>query len=185
MPSRSKAICDCVYAVAVVGPKGDLAVLYFARSQWVGPPLALVDFEVDVVTAEVWREVATRLDGLSALWGARYPSPGLWVESEALLAAAFEAGTAATLLPPHICVKAAWQELCIAAMVQVRSGRVKVADTVFDKRESLGEAVAFGALKVDGGAERGDDATVPAMAYGIAIGLDLATAKLAQRARAA
>jgi hypothetical protein len=185
MLPKSKPICDCVYAVAVVSPRGDLATLYFARSRWVGVPLVLVDFDLERVSADTWRDVEGRLVELSAAHGARLPHLGVWVESEALLAAALEAATVARLVPPHICAKAAWQELGLAAMVQVRSGRVKVADAVFDRRDALAEATPFGALKLDGGAERGDDATVPAMLYGIAIGLDLATARIDARARAA
>jgi hypothetical protein len=176
----SRPSCDAVFATAVASPRGDVAVLYFRRSRHHGQPLVLVDFDVTPLSATTWLGINGRLRQLAEDYRAGFGSLGVWVEGEALLAAAIESGMTAWLVPPVISTKAAWGELTMTAMVQARRGAVGYADAVFDKRDALAETVPFGALK-PAMAERSDDASVPAMLYGIAIGLDTATARLARR----
>jgi hypothetical protein len=173
--------CDCVYATAVVSPRGDLAVLYFARTKWYGTPLALVDWDLEPLSEKSWLSIDARLASLCIELKARYGSRGVWVESEVLQAAAEAADCKVDLIPAPLTAQAAWRELSLAATVQVRSGQVGATDAVKDKIRTMADTKPFGALKMEGG-DRGDDATVPALLYGVAIGLDLALARVARRA---
>lgn len=161
-----------------MGPRGDLAVLYWSRNRYFGTPLVLLDWDVEPLRPGAWLRAEAKLDGLARTNRARAASLGLWVETDAMLQAARAEGAgSARLVPKHATARAFWQELGLAAAVQLRAGNVGVTRAALDKRDALADVAPCGALRYNG-EDRGDDATVPAYLYGVALGLDEATARI-------
>jgi hypothetical protein len=165
-------ICDAIYGTVAADSRGQVAVLYWARSHGYGAPLILLDWDVALLTAARWAVIDGEIGDLVTRCRARGGSLGLWIENEALAQQANARGCRAKAIPEHLTATDYWDNLSLVAGQYIDDGSVKVTRTVAAKIK----VQPFGALPRRVPGPRADDATVPAWLYGIVLGLDEAAA---------
>lgn len=181
------ARCDSVFATIDTAVKSGsqhdaTAVCYWARSQHVGHPLILLDYEVvqiegDLLTA--WLpSVFRRLDELSKLCGARMGSKGAWIEDKqtgsTLLMAAKRRSWPANAIS-GVLTAMGKDERAISVADYVYQGKVKISEHAYNKIVTFKERTRNHMLtQVFGfriGVKDQEDDILDTWTYGIALAL--------------
>jgi hypothetical protein len=169
-PARPPVLVDAVFATMVVNDRGTAAVVFAAFSQFLPPPLLLLDFEVTGLSASLWSDTAAKLCALAHTHRARYGAR-LFVP-EALAPSARTAGVPVMPIPRELDDAG---ELALAAAGYVAAGQVKASALVTDKART---APFRGALDFRGGDAADDPLRLAAV---VAIVLALEDARVARR----
>lgn len=172
-------ICETIFATVVPDEIGRLCVVYWAKAKDYGHPLTCLDWELADFSAETWPNVAARVDELRTRCKARQPpSVVALVEGETLAHQANARGCVAVPIPAHLSAPDAWQGLATVAASSLASGEVKLTKTALAKAATdLNGRSGFAGLPRRHPGPRSTDPTVPAWLYGVALGLDAASAR--------
>jgi hypothetical protein len=160
MPTR----CDVVFAVLVVGQRGDAAAAYFASTRWVPPgaaPLALLDFEVAALSPVLLRNAVSKLTALASTTNAQR---SMLFTTSPLAAELARLGARAEVIDGLAAEDD--QLLAVAAAVHISAGRVKIASDALAKAAFHPLGGLLGAKAHD------DDPLRTAALIGIALALD-------------
>lgn len=179
-------ICEAVYATCVPDSVGRLCVVYWARCEaYADAPLRVLDWDLANFSADTWTRVAGQVSALRRRCGARMPpSVVALVEGETLATQANARGCLAVPIPTHLTTQEAWQGLVTVAASHLADGHVKLTKTAWAKANSdLNGRAGFAMLPRMHPGPRGEDPTVPAWLYGVALGLDPASARPPQPAK--
>ena len=156
--------CKFIIAVLVVDKFGSAAVIYAARlHDGTGPPLLLLDFEVESMNLALFRRIGERVRELSAC----YKPQGsiVFVYPAELLNHALAVGLVAEAVPEHVDP----DMLLLSASNHVGAGSVKICDAVLEKSRTS----TFGAALDFRASEGADDPLRAAALLMIGMALDI------------
>lgn len=163
---REPGIVDSVFAT-VAHSEGNIAACYWMSSKHVGVPLVMFDWFSGQFTPAFWTQLLGTLEAVRDRVRIRYDNLGVWTEGPSLAQHAAMNGIPARAVPDWLTTTEYWPRLAFSASCFIKGGFVKLTDNAQQKSSKQ----AFGGISYRGG-ERGDDPTVPAFLYGVALALD-------------